>query len=334
MEDHLGNTSYLFLLLLLPLLAFLLFRFLNWKKQRQAVFAEAPFRENLFGQRKRWTWVFYVLYFAAFLFLILAILDIRGEKKHLKVKQKTSAVMFLLDVSNSMNAQDISPSRLELAKSIIIQSIQKMHDGKVGIVLFAGDARSIMPLTTDYSAAETYLSSLETSVIGRQGTDFLKAVEMASQKFKNLPKGSRKVILISDGEDQEGNEQEAINQAQKEGITIYSVGVGTDQGSPIPVYEYGQLMGYKTDKNGETVITKRQTNALVSLAYETEGKYVDGNQLEVAVAEILKLQKIKSEDQVEVEAQSSLHYYQWFLGISLILFFMVLFFNPRKDFNF
>ena len=210
-----------------------------------------------------------------------------------------------------------------------------MHDGKVGIIVFAGDAESIMPLTSDFSAAETYLSSLETTVIGRQGTDFLKAIKVAAQKFKNVPKGARKIILISDGEDNEGNDKAALSEAQKEGITINSVGIGGDEGAPIPVYELGQLMGYKTDIEGESIITKRQTEALMTLAYDTGGEYIDGNDINTAIPKILNLVKQqKSGTEMVVNSQSSVHYYQWFLAVSLFFFFIIYLFNPKKDFNF
>jgi Ca-activated chloride channel family protein len=333
MDFSIGNFWYLFLLLLLPVAAILLYNFKKWKFEKQTVFAEAKFQNDLFQKEGRFSKIMPLLYFLAVLFLVLAMVDVLSGKKEMKVKQKTSSVIFLLDVSNSMNAQDVQPSRLELAKSIIINSIQNIHDGKVGVVVFAGDAESIMPLTSDYSAVDTYLSPLETSVIGRQGTDFLKAVEVAAKKFKDIPKGGRKIILISDGEDNEGNDEAALEEAKKEGITINSVGIGSDEGAPIPVYEFGQLMGYKPDSNNETIITKRQTEALMSMAYETNGEYIDGNNLNASIAKIINILKKKGDAETTVNTQSAIHYYQWFLAIALFLFFFIYFLNPKKDLN-
>ncbi len=110
----------------------------------------------------------------------------------------------MLDVSNSMNAEDIEPSRLTEAKNLMMQTMSKMKNDKVGIVIFAGQAMSIMPLTTDYNSAETYIGAIETNSMKIQGTDFLKGMQAAAEKFKNVSKGSRKVILLSDGEDNEG----------------------------------------------------------------------------------------------------------------------------------
>ena len=317
MNFSLGNIWYLLLLLLLPVIAWLLFGFKKWKSERRNIFAETQFQEDLFPKNHQFSKFFPVLYLLAFVFLILAMVDFLGGKEEMKIQQKVNSVIFLLDVSNSMNAQDVQPSRLEQAKNILINTIQNLGDDKVGIVVFAGDAQSIMPLTTDYSAAETYIGAIETTTIGKQGTDFLKAIEVATEKFKNVPKGARKVVLISDGEDNEGNDKAAINEA------------------PIPIYEFGQLMGYKTDVLGETIITKRQTEALMSLAFDTKGEYVDGNDMEAAVNKIvLQLRNQKGASETLVNTQSAVHYYQWFLGISLFIFVIIFLFNPKKDFNF
>lgn len=334
MNFSLGNFWYLLLLLLLPAVGFLIFGFKKWKLEKKFLFAEASFHKNLNFKSHSFSKIMPYFYILAFLFLILAMVDVLGGKQEVKMRQKTSAVIFVLDLSNSMNAQDVQPSRLELAKAIILNTVQNIHDGKVGIVVFAGEAESIMPLTNDFSAADTYLSSLETTVIGRQGTDFLNAVQVAAQKFKNIPKGNRKIILISDGEDNEGNDQAALEEAKKEGITINSVGVGTEEGAPIPVYELGQLMGYKTDLNDQTVITKRQTQALMALAYDTDGEYIDGNRINDAIPKILNvIKQQKSGTEVVVNSQFEVHYYQWFLAVSFVLFFLIYIANPKKDTN-
>src|SRR5690606_2169675 len=121
---------------------------------------------------------------------------------------------------------------------------------------------SIMPLTTDFTAAEAYIGAVETNIVKIQGTDFLRGLTAVAEKFKNISKGSRKVVLLSDGEDNEGNEKAAIKLAKREGISVITVGIGSEEGAPIPEYVFGQLMGYKTDLNGETVISKRQKNSL------------------------------------------------------------------------
>lgn len=243
-------------------------------------------------------------------------------------------VIFLLDVSNSMNAQDVAPNRLDEAKNIIINTMSKMTNDKVGIVVFAGDASSIMPLTTDFTAAETYLGGVETNIVKTQGTDFLKAIRSVAEKFKNIPKGSRKVVMLSDGEDNEGNEKAAIKLAKNEGISVITVGIGSEEGAPIPEYVFGQLMGYKTDINGQTVISKRQNLALKNIANQTSGSYVDGNNLENATEQIIDgLSKTASSTESMVKSNNAIHYYQYFLAISIFFFLLIFLLNPKKDFN-
>lgn len=334
MNWSLGNYWYVLLLLLLPLLGFLLVRFLTWKNRKREIFADSQFHESLFENKSGFTKFFPALYLLATLFLIFSIIDLLSGSEEVKTKQRLNNVIFMLDVSNSMNAEDIDPSRLLEAKNVMINAMQKMKNDKIGIVIFAGQATSIMPLTTDYSTAENYISAVETNSMQIQGTDFLKGMQAAVEKFKNVDKGSRKVVLLSDGEDNEGNDNAAIRLANKEGITINSVGIGSDEGAPVPEYVYGQLMGYKTDMNGETVISKRQTEALKKMAGSTGGEYIDGNNVNEAPNKIIDaVNKKSSSAETLVESQNANHYYQYFLGVSIFFFFLIFIVNPKRDFN-
>ncbi|SEV99240.1 Ca-activated chloride channel family protein [Chryseobacterium wanjuense] len=334
MDWYLGNYWYLLLLLLLPLLAVFLIRYLKWIKKKREVFADSQFHEHLFEKRSGFTKFFPALYLIATLFLIFSIIDLLNGSEEVKSNQKLNNVIFMLDVSNSMNAEDINPSRLTEAKNLMIQTMQKMKSDKVGIVIFAGQATSIMPLTTDYNSAETYISGVETNSMQIQGTDFLNGMKIAADKFKNVSKGARKVVLLSDGEDNEGNDDDAIKLANKEGITITSVGIGTDEGAPVPEYVFGQLMGYKTDMNGQTVISKRQTEALKKMAQATGGSYIDGNNINEAPDRIVDtLSKKMGASETLVKSQNANHYYQYFLGVSIFFFFLIYIFNPKRDFN-
>jgi len=334
MDWYLGNYWYLLLLLLLPLLAFFLIRYLQWKKKKREVFADSKFHEELFEKKSAFTKFFLVLYLLATLFLIFSIIDLLSGSEEVETHQKLNNVIFMLDVSNSMNAEDVDPSRLTEAKNLMINTMQKMRNDKIGIVIFAGQASSIMPLTTDYNSAETYINAIETNSMQIQGTDFLKAMEIAVQKFKNVNKGARKVVLLSDGEDNEGNDDDAIRLANKEGIMVTSVGIGSEEGAPVPEYVFGQLMGYKSDRNGQTVISKRQTEALSKMAQATGGTYIDGNNINEAPDRILDaLNKKMSSTLTLVKSQNANHYYQYFLAISIFFFAIIYIFNPKRDFN-
>lgn len=334
MDWYLGNYWYLLLLLLLPLLASFLIRFLKWKEKKRKIFADGSFHESLFEKKSGFTKFFPALYLLGTLFLIFSIIDLLNGSEEVKSNQKLNNVIFMLDVSNSMNAEDIEPSRLTEAKNLMINTMQKMRNDKIGIVIFAGEAVSIMPLTTDYNSVETYISGIETSSMQIQGTDFLKGMRAAVEKFRNVSKGSRKVILLSDGEDNEGNDNAAIKLANSEGITVTSVGVGSDEGAPVPEYAFGQLMGYKMDMNGQTVISKRQTEALKKIAESTDGTYIDGNNINEAPSRIVDaINKKASTTETLVKSQNANHYYQYFLAVSIFFFFLIYIFNPKRDFT-
>lgn len=335
MEWSLGNNWYLLLLSVLPIVGALMFSYLKWKNRKKNLFADQRFQELLFPRDTRFSKVFPSIYFIAFIFLNFSLVDLITGSEEIETQQKMNNVIFLLDVSNSMNAEDIQPNRLTEAKNLMINSLDKMSNDRVGIVIFAGNAQSIMPLTTDYAAAENYIDVIDANAIKVQGTDFLQAIQATVEKFKNIPKGSRRVVLISDGEDNEKVADEAIKLAKKEGISIITVGVGSNEGAPVPEYIYGQLMGYKTDINGETVISKRETDALSDMASQTGGVYIDGNNLDQGVLQIHDaISKTQTSTTSLVRSQNAQHYYQYFLAVSLLLFSIIFLLNPKRDLNF
>jgi Ca-activated chloride channel family protein len=178
------------------------------------------------------------------------------------------------------------------------------------------------------------VDAIETNSMQIQGTDFLNGMKVAVQKFKNVNKDARKIVLLSDGEDNEGNDEAAIRLAKKEGIMITSVGIGSDEGAPVPEYAFGQLMGYKADMSGQTVISKRQTEALKKMSESTGGTYIDGNNINEAPDQIIDaLKKKTGSSSTMVKSQNANHYYQYFLAFSLLLFFLIYLFNPKRDFN-
>ena len=140
------------------MIGFLLMNFIKWRNSRRNIFAESRFQEQLFEKSGKFSKIFPLLYLIGFLFLVLAMLDFLGGKEEVKTEQKLNNVIFLMDVSNSMNAEDIAPSRLTESKNVIVGTLGKMKSDRVGVVVFAGEAASIMPLTTDFTAAETYLA--------------------------------------------------------------------------------------------------------------------------------------------------------------------------------
>ena len=335
MDWNIGNYWALALLPVVFIMGGLLLRFLKWRNRKKELFAEVRFHEFLFAKNSRFTKVFPVLYLIGFVFLVLAMADFIKGSQEVKTQHKMNNVLFVLDVSNSMNAEDVEPNRISQAKNIMMNALHNMKNDRVGIVVFAGEATSIMPLTTDFSSADQYIDAISTQLISRQGTDMYLAMQEAVKKFRNIPKGSRQVVLLSDGEDNEGNTEKAIQLAKDEGIQVISVGIGTEEGAPIPDYLMGQLMGYKIDMNtGETVISKRQENDLKKIANSTLGEYIDGNQLKPTLQELNKaLKQANSSTSSWVSSNNAERYYQYFLAIAFLCFALIYLINPKRDFN-
>ena len=337
MNWEFGNYRYFGLLLVLLMAAYLLWDFSKWRKKKRDFFAESRFQKHIFGEKSRFSGVLVLCYVMSFLLLILSFVDIvKNEKTEMSVEKASSDVIFLVDVSNSMNSNDVEPSRLEQAKLILNKTLNQLGEEQVGIVVFAGEARTMMPLTTDYSSVDIYLENLSSDLIKRQGTDFLLAMEETEKKLKKGVLGLKKVILISDGEDNEGNHDAAVNLAQKNNIVVTSVGIGTEEGGAIPELQFNLYQDYKKDEDGNTVITKRETQALKTISEKTGGVYIDGNSVERAASEIIKDIKSSQKDGGKASKISILnkeHYYQWFLVGALVLLFLIYFLNPRRDLN-
>ena len=337
MNWEFGNYRYFGLLLVLLMAAYLLWDFSKWRKKKRDFFAESRFQKHIFGEKSRFSGVLVLCYVMSFLLLILSFVDIvKNEKTEMSVEKASSDVIFLVDVSNSMNSNDIEPSRLEQAKLILNKTLNQLGEERVGIVVFAGEARTMMPLTTDYSSVDIYLENLSSDLIKRQGTDFLLAMEETEKKLKKGASGLKKVVLISDGEDNEGNHNAAVNLAQKNNIAVTSVGIGTEEGGTIPELQFDIYQDYKKDEDGNTVITKRETQALKTIPEKTGGVYIDGNSVERAANEIIKDIKSNQKEGGRVSKISILneeHYYQWFLAGALVLLLLIYFLNPKRDLN-
>ena len=337
MNWEFGNYRYFGLLLVLLTAVYLLWDFSKWRKKKREFFAESRFQKHIFGEKSRFSGVLVLCYVMSFLLLILSFVDIvKNEKTEMSVEKASSDVIFLVDVSNSMNSNDIEPSRLEQAKLILNKTLNQLGEERVGIVVFAGEARTMMPLTTDYSSVDIYLENLSSDLIKRQGTDFLLAMEETEKKLKKGESGLKKVVLISDGEDNEGNHDAAVNLAQKNNIAVTSVGIGTEEGGAIPELQFNLYQDYKKDEDGNTVITKRETQALKTISEKTGGVYIDGNSVERAANEIIKDIKSNQKESSKASKISILnkeHYCQWFLAGALVLLLLIYFLNPKRDLN-
>ena len=197
-------------------------------------------------------------------------------------KRKGVELMIALDVSNSMMAEDIQPNRLERAKRAISRLVDKLDDDKIGLIVFAGDAYTQLPITTDFASAKLFLNSVSTNIVPRQGTAIGAAINLAANSFSPQFEGNKAIIVITDGENHEDDAVGAATAAAQQGIIVHTIGMGLPQGAPIPVYENGQK-DFRKDKNGQVVVTKLDEQMLQEIAAAGNGVYVRANNAEVGL---------------------------------------------------
>jgi Ca-activated chloride channel homolog len=309
------HPTYLYAFALLPLLAVVFWFFWRWRKQAIGRFAESHLAPLLMPEASRWKHrLKFGLVLLALAFLIVGAANPQWGSKREKVKRKSVDVLIALDISNSMYAQDIAPSRLERAKKFAENLVEKLKGERIGLVFFAGSAYLQMPVTTDYAAAEIFLRSASPELAASQGTAIGEAIGVARRAFQSEENKSHKaLIVITDGEDHDGEAIAEAENAKEEGIIQFTVGVGTAEGSFIPM-KVGGREDYKRDENGQPVRSKLNEAMLADLAQKGGGTYFhisDGEALQTRIDQMEK-------QELEVRAFSSYNsYFQWFVFIGL-----------------
>ena len=266
----------------------------------------------------------------ALLGLILGLVNPKIGTKMETVKREGIDIVFAIDVSKSMLAEDVAPNRLDKSKQIVSQIINQLGSDRIGIVAYAGSAFPVLPITTDYSVAKMFLQSMNTDMVSSVGTSFNEAINLSSTYFDDK-KTSKLLIMISDGEDHNEGADEAAEEANKLGIKIITIGVGTEKGGTIPLKRNGIVEGFKKDNNNQVVITKLVPESLTAIAKATKGGYVNGNNtkevLEYIKNALNNIQKTEFEATEMADFQSQ---FQWFLGFAFFLLFVDVFLLERK----
>lgn len=327
---ELDDKKYFFLLIAIAILVLLFVGTLLWKKKKQSAFASSKAMKILAPNRsKNKPIIKATLYLVALLFIVIGLVNPKIGTKVVTVKRQGIDIVFTLDVSKSMLAQDMAPDRLEKMKQLVSQIINNLGPDRVGIVGYAGSAFPMLPITTDHYAAKMYLQTMNTDMVSSQGTAFEEAIYVASNYYDN-PNTSKVMILISDGEDHGEEMDGAIAIANEKKIRIITIGVGTEKGGPIPI-KTARGTEYKRDWNNEIVITKLNPATLKHIAESTNGQYYYGSNTQEIVdlikKDINKIEKTDFESQQIAEFQSQ---FQWFLGAALLLLFIDLFILERK----
>ncbi len=327
------HIEYLHILWLIPVLiiGFALYR--NWQKRAQKRWGDVALLNNMANGKsdfKPWLKVFYIS--LAVLFLAVGLANPQIGTKMETVKRQGVDLVFALDVSASMLAEDIAPSRLEKAKYLIARSLDELGGDRVGIIAYAGKAYPLLPITTDYAAARLALSSAAPSFIPTPGTALDQALDYSIKYFDPESPASKVLVIMSDGEDHEENWKAQLDILKERGIKVVSMGLGTAQGGPIPQKSGGNTVGYKKDQQGEVVITKLNDNILRELAQQTDGTYVDGSNtnkaLDALTETLTGLDKADIEERVFTDYEDQ---FQWFLAAAFILLLLELLTPERKS---
>ncbi len=329
---ELDEKKYLYLLLILPVLVLVYLLNMYWQRRKQREFGDLELIKQLSPERSVFKQVLkLILFLLVILGLIIGLINPKIGTKLETVKREGIDIVFAMDVSKSMLAEDIAPNRLEKSKQVVSQIINQLGSDRIGIVAYAGSAFPVLPITSDYGVAKMFLQSMNTDIVSSKGTSLDEAIKLSATYFDEKSKTSKLLILISDGEDHSEGAEAAAEEANKIGMGIITIGVGTEKGGTIPLRINGIVQSYKRDQNDAVVITKLNRAGLEAIAKETNGGFVNGNNtkevLDYIKQTLDKIQKTEFESTQMADFQSQ---FQWFLGFAFILLFLDLFILERK----
>ena len=328
-----AHIEYLYGLIMIPLiiLFFMLLVFMNrrnWKKWGEVHLLQilAPGKSHA---KPVWKLIFFCM---AYALIIIALANPQVGTRLEEIKREGVDVIIALDVSNSMNAEDIKPSRLERAKQAISRFIDKLGNDRIGIIVFAGNAYVQLPVTSDFSAAKLFLSTITSDLVPSQGTAIGTAIELSTESFVGKDNKHKTLIIITDGENHEDDALEAAKSANEKGIIIHTIGMGSKDGAPIPLAANGAAGGFLKDQEGHTVITKLDQPGLEKIAAEGKGIFVRASNsddgLENIQHEIEKMNKKTLESKQFAEYEDR---FQYFLGIGFLFLLLESMISNRKS---
>lgn len=319
------------LLLLLSLLILGLYLQKKWSDSRIEAFSSFKEKQDQIfdGLRQKNFLIHWLFFILALICIIFALMDPIRPQKAQDIFVEGADIVFALDLSSSMDAKDVAPSRLEKAKKIILNTLENFDRNRAGLIYFAGRSYIASPLTSDIEAITDHLEILTTDIISSQGTDLGAAVEESVLLLSESPVQSKAVVILSDGEDHQQKLTEALKLAKQEKTQVFTVGLGTQKGAQVPILRDGYILDYKS-KNGRPILSKLQPTRLIEIANATGGKYLVGSRSKETAQKLLSgfdaLEKTKRKETLRTGV---FHDYQWALGLGI--FFMLLhFFTERK----
>jgi len=329
---QLEEKIWFWLLLIIPVIVVLFLVLQIWKRHVQKKLANDHLLKRLSPNKSTFKSVLKVIVLSlAFACLTLAMVNPKIGTKLETIKRQGVDIVFAVDVSKSMLAEDIAPNRLEKSKQLVTQIINNLASDRIGIIAYAGKAFPQLPITTDYASAKMFLQSMNTDMLSSQGTAIDEAIQLAKTYYDDEEQTNRVLIIISDGEDHSNIASSIAEEASDEGIKIFTIGVGKAKGAPIPIKRNGIVLNYKKDNQGETVITKLNEETLIDIAKEANGQYINGNNTAEVVETIRDI--LNNMDKKEFEAKEFAEYkdqFQWFLGLGIFFLLIDIFLLERK----
>jgi Ca-activated chloride channel family protein len=305
----------------------------NWKKRKLKQFGNEEIIKRLMPNvSKSQPIVKFILFSFAMLSLLVGMANLQFGTKLEEVKREGVDLMLALDVSNSMLAEDLSPNRLERAKRAIYQLIEQLHNDRLGIIVFAGDAYVQLPITTDYSSAKLFLETIGTDIVPTQGTSIGSAINLAMESFDFENGTSKSIIVITDGENHEDDASSAAANAAAEDVSVHTIGMGSEKGGPIPIYRNGAQVDFRKDNSGNTVVTQLNESMLKEIAAAGNGSYVRATNANAGLKMIME--EIDKMEKKEFGSKSFKDYedrFQLFLIISLVLLIIEYFISNRRS---
>jgi Ca-activated chloride channel family protein len=329
---QLDAPFYFYLLGILPILWLGHLLVTAWKRRTQNRFAHSELLEKLSPHRSVFKPILKLIMLSLGISLmVIGLVNPKIGTRLETVKREGVDIVFAIDVSKSMLAEDIAPNRLEKAKRLVSAIINQLASDRIGIIAYAAQAIPQLPITTDYGAAKMFLQALNTEMLSSQGTALDAALDLSGTYFDDEDQTNRVVFLISDGEDHSEEGPTAAKRAGNLGIKIFTFGVGSDDGAPIPIKRNGVVDSYKKDMEGQTVITKRNPVILQEIATAAAGEYIDGNDTQYVVDFVIET--LKNMEKKEFEAKKFVSYkdqFQAFLFAGFLLILLELFLFETK----
>lgn len=324
---NIAQAQYLLLLLLIPVFFALYAVGMRLRRSRLEKLGSPEQVEALMPSYSRAKgWVRISLFSLAFLFFVLGLSRPQIGAKLKEHKSKGVEIMICLDVSNSMLAEDYSPNRLERAKLAVSRVVDKLSGDRIGLIVFAGEPFVQLPITTDYVSAKMFMGSISTESVPVQGTAVGAAINTAIKSFSAQSEKSRAIIVITDGENHEDDALEAAKQAAELGIRVYTIGIGSPEGKPIPMN--GSLL---KDNEGNIVVTRLDEQALRDIAQAGGGAYVRAGNSEFGLQPIVdNIKKMDQEEFSSVVFEEYDEQYMYFFGIALVFFVLSMLIGDRK----